>query len=212
MRRPVTSHDPRAPLGRPPSSTTLASVMLSDADPFIMPCPRPPVAVLDDEQRRQAIAVLHAEAAGGELEALDRLGIEGAGEAEKAIRVVDFHAVHHREVLVGRAAAHRDAGCRTPRSPATPGSVLQRAIHVVERAWRAQHLHRRDRRGRRRCRWRRRDDGHARAVNPASRASASSADVTSAVARRRARSSSGKCPAAVTTIVDLDLASRYAQR
>ena len=41
MRRPVTSHEPFAVFGSPPSSTTLASVILSDAEPFSPPPDRP---------------------------------------------------------------------------------------------------------------------------------------------------------------------------
>ena len=41
MRRPVTSHEPLAVRGSPPSNTMFASVMLRDADPFNPPPERP---------------------------------------------------------------------------------------------------------------------------------------------------------------------------
>ena len=144
MRRPLTSHDPFAPPGSSPSRTTFASVMLSEAEP-----PRrfgaASLTVLDDQQRRQAVAVRDAEAARRQLEARDRFRVERARQAEEAIRIVDFHAVHDREVLIRRAAAHRQPAAELV-GGRYAGQRLQRAEDVVERTRRPQHLRRRDRR------------------------------------------------------------------
>ena len=46
-----------------------------------MACP----AILHEQQGREAVAVLRAEPTGGQLEAIDGLGIEGGREAKQAI-------------------------------------------------------------------------------------------------------------------------------
>ena len=111
MRRPVTSHELPFP-GSRPSATMLASVMLTRGGPAEA-WRLAAGTVVDDQDRRQAIAVLRIEAARDQLEVGDRLRIERAGQPEQAIRVVDLDAVHHGEVLVRRRRRARSAGCRT---------------------------------------------------------------------------------------------------
>ena len=64
--------------------------------------------VVDDEERGETVAVGDPEASGGEVEVLHRLGIEGARDPEEAVRIVDLDPVHHREVLIRCATAHRE--------------------------------------------------------------------------------------------------------
>src|SRR5690606_35569811 len=80
-------------------------------------------AVLDDEDRRQAVAIPGVEAAGHQFEVLDGFGVEGAGQAEEPIRVVNLDPVHHGKVLVGAAAPNAEA-----------------AVEVVDRAYTRQRL------------------------------------------------------------------------
>ena len=69
-------------------------------------------AVVDDQNRRQTIAVLDAKSAGRQLETFHGLRIEGRGQPEEPVGVVDLHAVHHGEILIGPAAPYRISGCR----------------------------------------------------------------------------------------------------
>ena len=67
-------------------------------------------SVVDNEQRRQPVAVRSAEAARAQLEPLDRLRIERADQAEQSEGVVDLDAVHHRQILIRRPASNREPG------------------------------------------------------------------------------------------------------
>ena len=117
MRR--AGHQPRA-AGRRRTvclrSTTLASVNDNVAGAGETSADRVPArfSMMRIEDRRSPYLALNPPAV--ELEALDRLRVESARQAEEAIRVVDLDAVHHREVLIGSAAAHAQDGCRS-RSP-----------------------------------------------------------------------------------------------
>ncbi len=71
-----------------------------------VPAPR---AVGHHEERREPVAVLRAEGPGVELEVAHRLRVEGAGQPEEAVRVMDLDAVHDRQVLVGPASPHGHA-------------------------------------------------------------------------------------------------------
>ena len=97
------------------------------------------VTVLDQQDGRQAIAVLRRKGARRELELLDGLGIEGAGETEEAIGVVDLDAVHDGEILVRCSSAHREARAELV-GGRHPGQGLQRPEDVVDRARDLQHL------------------------------------------------------------------------
>ncbi len=117
----------------------------------VQPLAPGPFSILDDQQRRQAVAVLHAESAGRQLEPGDRLRVERARQPEQPVGIVDLHTVHHREILIGRAAADRQAAAEFL-GGGHAGQRLQRPEHVVERARRPQDLGRRDDDGRRRGR------------------------------------------------------------
>ena len=99
------------------------------------------VAVFDHQQGRQAVPVARAEGPRRQLEALDRVGVEGAHQAEQAVGVVDLDAVEHGQVLVGLAAAHRQA----PAELLGRGHARQRLQHaedVLARAGGGHHLDR----------------------------------------------------------------------
>ena len=94
---------------------------------------------LDDQQRGQTVAVRDPESSGGKLEALDRLGVEGARNSEKAIRVVNLDPVHHGQVLVRRATPHREPAAEVVRGGHARQQV-ERAEHVVDATCDLKHL------------------------------------------------------------------------
>ena len=138
MRRALTSHEPSALDGSLPSKTTFASVMLSDAEPpsaFERVPSRFSTSSSDD--RRSPHLGLNPPVASSKREMVSR--VERAGQSEQSIRIVDFDAVRDRQILVGRAAADRDATAELfGRRHARKG--LQGAEHVVERTRCAQHF------------------------------------------------------------------------
>ena len=98
-----------------------------------------PFPVLDDDHRRQPVAVLGAEATRHQLEPSDRLRVERAGESEQAIRVVNLHAVHDREVLIRRAAADRQLAAELV-GAGNPRQGLEGPERVVEAARGREHF------------------------------------------------------------------------
>ena len=109
---------------------------------------RPAGPVLDDQQRREPVAVRRAETSGGKGETLHGFRVEGADQSEEAIGVVDLHAVHEREVLVRSPAAHGE-----PAAEVLGGGHSRKRRESAEDVVRGpgdfEHFRRRDDRGRR---------------------------------------------------------------
>ena len=119
MRRALRSQAPPPGPGVGPSTTTLAIGHTHGCRPLELARANP---VIHDEKRREAVAVRHSEPASGQFEILDRFGVERTRNSKETIRIVNLNAIHHGEVLVGRAPR---TDRRLPKSSVdtTPGSV-----------------------------------------------------------------------------------------
>jgi hypothetical protein len=100
------------------------------------------LSILDNEERREAIAVADIERPREEREAFDGLRIEGAGQSDhgqvferddESVRVVDLNAVHDRQVLIRTAAANRDPTAKLLRA-GNARERLQGSKDVLETA------------------------------------------------------------------------------
>ena len=88
--------------------------------------------ILDHQERGESIPVLGAERAGGQLEEAHRLRVEGAGQAEEPIGVVDLHPVHDGEILIRPAATDRETAVELG-GGSDAGKRLERSEDVVGR-------------------------------------------------------------------------------
>ena len=132
--RPARGHDPGALLlSRQPALEDGVGVGEAHGRRTAEPLRVGARSVLDDEERGEPVAVLRGERPGVEVEPADGLGVERARQAEEAVRVVDLHPVHDREVLVRGAPAHGDAAVEL-RGGRDPGQGLQGAEDVVRGA------------------------------------------------------------------------------
>ena len=150
MRRPVTNQDPFACPGNLPSSTKIASLHDAVADPesrLVVGALIVLTSKIDDS--RSPYLAPNPPAVSSKLST--DLGIERARKGEQAVRIVDLHAVHHRQILIRSPAAHGEAAAEVIRC-ADAGQYLDRFEDVVTPARHALHGHRRQhdvRRGRR---------------------------------------------------------------